>query len=256
MPGMSDVPQAKPRWYRITPDRLVIGMLIVECLLWLSERFQWFAFNEHKGWTVLTGMAAVGLLVLLMLLAFVVCLLLRWRFQFSILSLLVLTVAVAISCSWLARDMKKAREQREAATGTIDLGGSVRYDYELDSGEPRGPAWLRKVLGDDFFNEVTEADLNGDAQTAHLSGLSQLQTLSLSFENITDDGLANVRGLPHLRRLGTFTTKITDKGMRYVGELTSLQELSFFGESLSDAGLKYFTGLTALKDLNTIGRTG
>jgi hypothetical protein len=30
-------PTPKPRWYRLTPDRFVIGLLIVECLLWLEE---------------------------------------------------------------------------------------------------------------------------------------------------------------------------------------------------------------------------
>ena len=41
------------RWFHVTPDRLILALLPVEGLLWLSERFQWFAFNEHKGWTVL-----------------------------------------------------------------------------------------------------------------------------------------------------------------------------------------------------------
>jgi hypothetical protein len=60
-------PTPKPRCYRLTPDRLVIGLLIVECLLWLSERFQWFAFNAHKGSTVLIAVAAVAATILFML---------------------------------------------------------------------------------------------------------------------------------------------------------------------------------------------
>ncbi len=87
--------RSKPRWYRLTPDRFVIGLLVVEGLLWLSERFQWFSFNEHKGWTVLIGVAVVGAAFLLMLLWFIASLLFRWRFQFSIRSLLVLTIADA-----------------------------------------------------------------------------------------------------------------------------------------------------------------
>ena len=80
-------PAPNPRWYRLTPDRFVIGLLVVECLLWLSERFQWFAFNQHKGWTVLIAVAVVGVAFLVMLLWFVVALLFRWRFQFCIRSL-------------------------------------------------------------------------------------------------------------------------------------------------------------------------
>ena len=83
-------PDPKPLWYRLTPDRLVIGLLAVECLLWLSERFQWFAFDQHKGWTVLIAVAVVGGAMLVMLGWFISSLLFRWRFQFSIRSLLVL----------------------------------------------------------------------------------------------------------------------------------------------------------------------
>ena len=39
---------------------VVFGLLVVEGVLWLSERFQWFAFNHHKSWTVLIAVAAVG----------------------------------------------------------------------------------------------------------------------------------------------------------------------------------------------------
>jgi len=49
--GMNDT--LRRRWYRLTPDRFVIGLLIVECLLWVPEKFQWFPFNEKKGWTML-----------------------------------------------------------------------------------------------------------------------------------------------------------------------------------------------------------
>jgi hypothetical protein len=40
-------------WYHLTPARFFLGLLTVQVFLLLSERFQWFAFNEKKGWTVL-----------------------------------------------------------------------------------------------------------------------------------------------------------------------------------------------------------
>lgn len=43
----------KRRWYHLTPDRLIFGLLAVEGFLLLSEHYQWFAFNEKKGRTVL-----------------------------------------------------------------------------------------------------------------------------------------------------------------------------------------------------------
>ncbi len=42
-------PPTKRRWYRLTPDRFLIGLLGVQGILWLSERFGWFPFNEKYG---------------------------------------------------------------------------------------------------------------------------------------------------------------------------------------------------------------
>ena len=86
-------------------------LLAAEGVLWLSERFRWFAFNQHKGYTVLIAVASVGGSLLLMLFWFLFALVFRWRFQFSILFLLVLTLVVALPFSWLATEMKAAREQ-------------------------------------------------------------------------------------------------------------------------------------------------
>src|SRR5271157_1258578 len=118
------VPVSKPRGYRLTPDRFVVGLLVVEGLLWLSERFQWFP----KGWAVLIAVAAVGATILLLLLSYTVNLFFRWRFQFSIRSLLVLTIAVAIPCGWVPVKIQQAGRQREAAVAIEKLGGGVHRD--------------------------------------------------------------------------------------------------------------------------------
>ena len=48
------------------------------------------------------------------------------RFQFSLRSLLVLVVVVAVPCSWLAVEMKKAREQKEAVENSARLNALIR----------------------------------------------------------------------------------------------------------------------------------
>ena len=122
--------ESRRRWFRLTPGRLLLVLLAVEGFLWLSERFQWFAFNHHKGYAVLIAVASVGVFLLLMLLWFLAALLFRWRFQFSLLSLLALTVAVALPCGWLETAMQQAREQREAVRVVVKFGGWVIYDYQ------------------------------------------------------------------------------------------------------------------------------
>ena len=81
------VPEPKP----VAPERgrcrlksappcLLAAFLTLDAFLWSSEHFRWFAFNEHKGWTVLIAVASVGVFLLLMFLWFLAALLFRLRF--------------------------------------------------------------------------------------------------------------------------------------------------------------------------------
>ena len=50
--------EAQLRWFHLTPGRCPGGLLAVEGLLWLSERFGWLPW--HKGYAVLTAVAVVA----------------------------------------------------------------------------------------------------------------------------------------------------------------------------------------------------
>jgi hypothetical protein len=130
---MIDMPNPIPTGrFRPTPAWLIYGLLVVEGLLWVSER--WFP----KGWAVLIAVAVVGATMLVMLGWCVDSLTKRWPFQFSNRSLLVLTVAVALSFSWLAVEMKTAREQKQTIERIRGLGGGVWYvGQENNFGIPR-----------------------------------------------------------------------------------------------------------------------
>jgi hypothetical protein len=73
---------ANHRWYHLTPAQFFPGLLAVQVFLVLSEPFQWFAFNQKKGWTVLIAVGVVGCAILVMFVWGPVCLCLRRRFQF------------------------------------------------------------------------------------------------------------------------------------------------------------------------------
>ena len=108
------------------------GLLALEGLLLLAERFGWFTFDRHKGYAPLVAIAAVGATMVLMLLWFLVALVFRRRFQFSLRSLLLLPLAVAIPCSWLSVEMKAARQQHAVAEEIKKVRGLVRYDFDFD----------------------------------------------------------------------------------------------------------------------------
>ena len=236
-------PTIKPRWFVPTPGRLLPVLLAVEGLLWLSERFQWFAFNQHKGWTVLIAVGAVGVFLLLMLLWFLAALVFRLRFQFSILSIFVLTVAVALPCSWLATEMKAAKKQKEAAEAIRKGGGCVCYDYQRDPGnppiKPPEPVWLRGLLGDDLFVSLTGVFLtNSEISDAGLENLKGLTQLHIYNTKVSDAGLENLKGLTQLRSLYLTDTRVTDAGLIHLRGLTQLQYLLLSHTKVSDAGVK------------------
>ena len=229
----------KPRWFHPTPARLLAVLLAVEGILFLSK--PWFP----KGYAVLIAIAAVGVAMVLMLLWFVLALCLHWRFQFSLRSLLVATVAVAIPFSWLAVEIRRAERQRDVAKGILQFGVGFGYDYQLprlSNARPPAPAWLRMLLGDDFFANIAGVVLVGwqvtDADVEPLKELTQLQELDLEGTRVTDAGLEHLKGLTKLQSLFLVHMQITDAGLDHLKGLSNLRFLALEGTHVTDKGVK------------------
>ena len=242
--GMSGIkPQA--RWFHPTPDRFVIGLLAVECLLWLSEPFHWFA----NGWVTVIAVATVGAAMPVAVLWFLAGLVFRCRFQFGVRSLLVLVIVVAIPCSLLATEMRRANEERQALRAIKELAGkwSVLRDY------PSGPTWLHDILGDEYFNRdcsvFVHNDKFTDADFEHLKALCQLRVLALEGTRVTDAGLKNLRELRQLEVLSLKGGPVTDAGMVHLEWLTELNKLHLEHTQVGDAGLEHIKGLCNMKRL-------
>ena len=159
---------AQPRPFHPTPAWLGFGLLASTGILLLSQRFQWFAFNHHKGWTLLVAVAAVGVAVVLMLTRLAVAVLFRWRFRLGLRPLLALAAAVTVLCFWLAWEMRESREQRHIVAEIEGLGGQVDDDLTWYSGrryheEAPEPQWIRSLLGDDFFRQAVPVYYGGTA---------------------------------------------------------------------------------------------
>jgi hypothetical protein len=253
---LSTTETTKLRWCQPTPGRLVGVLLLVELILLISERFRWFPFNEHKGWTVLIAIASVGVTIVLALLWIATALCFRWRFQFSLRLLLVLTVAAAVPFSWLAVEMQ-ARGRDDAVEAIQKLGGGVGYDLQTDL-TPPGLSWLRALLGDEFFANVTTVSLHNmqekDAGLEHLKRLPQLRTLYLDDTKITDAGLVHLKGLTQLQWLDLGNTNVSNVGLDSLEGLTQLQWLNLDNTLITDAGLVHLKGMTQLQFL-MLGKT-
>jgi hypothetical protein len=244
---MADV-LGKLRWFRLTPDHCLGTLLVIEGLLWLSNRLGWPPW--HKGYAVLTAVAMVAGTMLLMAVWFGAAGIFRWRFQFGIRSLLVLTVAVAVPCSWLSWEMTKAREQKEAADAARKVRLQIGYEHQYDAkGYPtaasrNGPTWVRDWFGDDFLSDVIGVNVPFAATGDFGEFFPTYGCVA------TDQDLLPLKTFPRLRFLNLAGTRVTDEGMAYVGELRELHGLSLWRTNVGDKGIAHLRGLLNLRDLD------
>lgn len=252
----------KPQKSSFSPDRFLYGLLGIVSMLLLGDRFHWLGLGSQKGYTVLAAAAIVAATTTFVLLWLIASLLFRWRFQFGIRSLLVLAVIVAILCGWFVSERNETERQRQAV-GEIK-GGQVWYDYQLDvfgdevpNARPPGPAFLRKVLGDDFFARVVAVHFRmptvTDPALEPLRRLPNLRSLQISCARVTDVAAEYAAGQPQLRWLALSDTPITDAGMRRLLALRNLDMLYISRTRITSAGLEGLSDFPELRRLEVDG---
>ena len=171
----------------------------------------------------------------------------RW-FQFSLRTLLIGVTVAACGLGWLGVRVKDARKQAAAVTAVEKLGGFVCYDFQADSmgdgvsapGTP-GPAWLRAILGDDFFRSVWLVTFAGtsitDAELQRLGDFEQLNWLILDGTLVSDAGLEHLKGLRQLKRLSLNNTSFDDERLEHLKEFTQLRVLELMGTEVTGRGV-------------------
>ena len=233
----------------------------------------------------------------------------RW-FQFGLRTLLVLMLLFCLVVGGIAVPMHRARKQREAVNAILQGGGWVEPlpnfaptfqgwknpppvpgDRVLLSSpgggfspvtpeyveESRAHAWLRWVLGDDFFAppptyvrirsdlgmehldrlpQISSLDFGGnkitDAELKILQGLTHLKSLRLSLTQVSDNDLCCLKGLLQSTglSLGLSETQVTDAGLEHLKECSQLKQLDLRSTQVTDAGLKHLEGFSQLEHLD------
>ena len=144
----------------------------------------------------------------------------RW-FQFRLRTLLIAILVLSLPLSWFAARMRKAKRQREAVEAIEKAGGHTGSSFHdfIARASTREPerTWLRRLLGDDFFDPVSQAYLSkntSDNDLEHLNALTRLRILDLRDSQVTDAGLEHLKGMPNLRWLYLQDTYVTDQGIK------------------------------------------
>lgn len=144
------------------------------------------------------------------------------RFRYSLRTLLVLVTVASLPFAWLGYKVREKQRERDVVKAIQELGGYVALDIEQDAnvaGEivKPGPAWLRKLLGDDFFVHVVSIEIDSryashDIGLVQLRSLPQLQNIYLADPQFKDEELVQLRGLTRLKLLHLAGAQVTDQG--------------------------------------------
>jgi hypothetical protein len=143
----------------------------------------------------------------------------RWRLKLSLRLAMGAVLAIAVGLAWFAHAV---REQRRARDLILRHNGLYFYEYEPQTvsrytRETWVPAWLRRMIGEDWFHDVTwvriEGPQFGDTELQRLEVLDRIETLGIVQTAITDAGLRHLRGGKALKGLFLVGNWIGDTGI-------------------------------------------
>src|SRR5262249_27354613 len=160
----------------------------------------------------------------------------RRRLRFSVRALMVLVLITGGGLGWV---IHRARVQRDAVATIRRAGGDVAYSWQsrwdlpgravFTRPQPPGPAWLRRILGPDFFDTVNYVRLQGetceDESLRAACRLPWLEELMVENTSATDVGAEDLRYLTNLRSLDLTLNRITGRPLRHLGRMSELREL-------------------------------
>ncbi len=179
----------------------------------------------------------------------------RWL-QFSLRFLLLLIAVVAIPLAW---KVNRVRNQRAVLAEIQRLGGGALYDYERNynvglssRAGPSGPAWLRDLLGVDYFADVVGVNISGpevtDETLARIAGLPHLQFFSAQSDQITDRGVAILaKSSKELTSVSVASKQLTVTSVDCLQSLPNLYWLECSGRQVDDSWVPNITNLKTVQ---------
>jgi len=122
------------------------------------------------------------------------------------------------------------------------LGGEVETAWDGPAWIVAGPGWIQEKIDDGWFCRVRSVHLMGtaisDQELKHLSGLTNLEQLFLSYTQISDKGLKHLSGLTNLSWLWLTNTHVSDEGLKHLSGITTLIRLYVENTKVTEDGIK------------------
>ncbi len=165
-------------------------------------------------------------------------------FRFSLRALLLLVLVSAIACGWVTNRMAQKRRE-EAAIQAFGQKVYVSWNWEAvrtgpnsSVSRPSGPEWLRKILGQNFFNEIDGLSLHEVTDSDDLKELVRVQECPIFIHSRSSQLRGGCGNVPEATG-----PEISDAGLAYVAAVVDLKELTIGSKNITDAGLRHLCRL-------------
>jgi hypothetical protein len=163
----------------------------------------------------------------------------RRRLRLRLRAILLLVAVVGLGLGWLAN---KIYCQRKAVALIEANGGWVVYDwcgYDGVKRDPPGPRWLRRIVGDELFQEIDHVCLEDHQPKRAHSPLEHVLEWT-------------VRGAPRINTLWIANAPMNEPAYHAIGKLTSLADLTLVGDAPTDAEVSFLAHLSSLESLQIL----
>jgi ankyrin repeat protein len=183
----------------------------------------------------------------------------------------------------IGRESRQAQRRAQIVEDLQRAAEKIDVEYVDFFGRPASappPNWLAKVLGEPFFQRVTavvignarelpeDASVLGelkhlqtfeigtrggyeftDAHAGGLAPLRRLETVSLAYTQVSDEGLLHLSLENPLRSVKLNRTLVGDEGLAHLARCRTIEELDLSETLISDEGMKHLPSLRRLKSL-------
>ena len=188
----------------------------------------------------------------------------RWL-RLSLRGLMILVLIIGGFAGWAAH---KIRTQRAAVAVLKAAKQSIRYDYQVKplqtvngryvyQDEPSAPRWLRRIVGDELFQEVGWVSLGQPVTPEVIDAVAKcgrITRFTMSGSATDAECVRLLQSLPAVEQMILQPFLVTDAVLKQVARLSKLREFHILGDArdkrtspATDDGFAALAGSTSLE---------
>ena len=175
-----------------------------------------------------------------------------WMPRFSLRTLIALTILLGTLSGSFGILVRRAHVQEMAAEALRREGTAVTYEFAPVTKLIPANDWTRKVLGRQFFDQVTQLhsqELEVPMVLKHLRRFPDLEKVFLINSYANDETFGYLGNCKKLRLIYAGGTPVKDAGVMALKNSQTLEQLVIWGTKISDESIKAISVVPSLRQL-------